>query len=84
VSGTSFRVSIDTNWTATGEPRTDNTRFQTKFPGSFFNEQLRGARREAVAAGTVSDGTINFIQTPSFSLAEIRDVTDDMIQIFKF
>jgi hypothetical protein len=84
VSGSSFPVSINITWTAIGEPRRDDSRFQTRFPGFFFNEQLRGISREAVAAGTVSDGTINFIRAPSFSLADIRDVTDGFIRVMKF
>ncbi|HEY2917901.1 MAG TPA: hypothetical protein VGK77_02775, partial [Candidatus Binatia bacterium] len=59
-------------------------RFQSRFPGFFFNEQLRATTREAAAAGTVSDGTTNFIQTPSFSFANIRDVTDGIVSVIKF
>jgi hypothetical protein len=32
----------------------------------------------------VSDGTTNFIQTPSFSFANIRDVTDGIVSVIKF
>jgi hypothetical protein len=84
VSGSSFNVSIDLTWTATGEPEIVNNRFQSRSPVSFFNEQFRGAFRDAVAAGSVPDGTTNFIQTPSFSFASIRDVIDGIVSVIKF
>jgi hypothetical protein len=84
VSESLFNVSIDVSWTATGEPEKVNSRFQSRSPGFFFNEQLRATTREAAAAGTVSDGTTNFIQTPSFSFADIRDVTDGIVSVIKF
>jgi hypothetical protein len=84
VSGSSFDVSIDVTWTASGQPEKVNNRFQSRFPDRFITEQSRGTFREAVASGTVSDGTTNFIQTSSFSFSDIRDVMRGIIEVIRF
>jgi hypothetical protein len=68
VSGSSFDVFVDLNWTAAGSLSrgTTHSHFQTA-PSCINNQHMQGLFRPAEAAGTVSDGTTNFIPEPAVS-----------------
>jgi hypothetical protein len=81
VSGSSFDVSIDVTWTATGQPVKQKLFVQTRSADFFQIFKSSGTFADASASGTVSDGTTNFIQTADFVFAAIVDVTTG--QVFK-
>ena len=67
VSGTSFEVSINLTWTATGSRIITNLNFRDITPGPSCNEieNARRATREAEASGTISFGGTVFNLGPS-------------------
>jgi len=66
-SETSFGVSVNLTWTATGAPRTTHVRdIQSSF-GVIDVTLTNATSRPAVASGSVSDGSINF--TPNSSVS---------------
>src|SRR5688572_23422736 len=62
VSGTSFDVTINLKWTATGPRIIDNLNFRDITPGPACNEieNARTASRSAEASGTISFGGMVF------------------------
>src|SRR5688572_1968585 len=67
ISGTSFEVSINLTWTATGSRIITNLNFRDITPGPSCNEIENGRRatREAEASGTISFGGTVFNLGPS-------------------
>ena len=65
VSGTSFPLSLDLNWTATGETGRVRDHYQLKTPAFSVNAKFNATSREASATGTISDGSTNYTSTPA-------------------
>jgi hypothetical protein len=67
ISGTSFDVSVELNWIATGPLSRQQTTTHFHTPGCITNSHFQGMSRPATASGTMSDGATNFTPVPSIS-----------------
>ena len=65
VSGTTFNVSVSMAWTSTSPIGHENSTFHFHTKGFTENGHFNADFRDAVASGTVSDGTTNFTPSPS-------------------
>jgi transcriptional regulator with XRE-family HTH domain len=65
VSNKYFPITVDTAWTGVGDTITVKDHFQIKSKEFKLNAKFSGTFQEASAAGTVSDGTTNFIPEPA-------------------
>jgi hypothetical protein len=60
-SGQTVPVSVALKWIADGDSSKDKIRYQTRYPdGSKVMYQSSGLFRQAVASGTISDGTVDY------------------------
>ena len=66
VSASNFDVQVDLAWTATGPLNREKFNTHLHTPGCTVNSHYQGKSRPAQAAGSVSDGAINF--TPGASI----------------
>jgi hypothetical protein len=73
VSGTSFDVYIDVNWTAIGPAIRQNSHYHFHAPGCNYNSQYKENSRDAEVTGSVSDGITNF--TPETGWGRIFSFT---------
>ena len=80
VSFTSFDVTINLAWTATGPLTRDNGHFHSQGPGFIVNGNFNGLVRPAEASGSVSDGSTNFTPNPS-NFAQIASVRSGTVFI---
>ena len=80
VSSTTFNVSVNTTWTATGPLSHEIQSFHFQTKGFIDNFHLNAAFRDAGASGTVSDGTTNFTPSPSL-FAQIASVKSGEVTI---
>ena len=69
VSGSSFDVFVDLDWTAIGDPIRQSSNFHFRTPGFIVNERFSGTFRSAEVSGSVSDGVMNF--TPELGFGNI-------------
>lgn len=67
LSGTSLPVDVSLSWTGTGDTVREQRHSHVKMPGFILNSHSNGTSRNAVASGTVSDGTTNFTPEPAVS-----------------
>ena len=65
VTGTSFTVDVNLNWTGTGDLFRQSFSFKSMTPKCKFMDSSRGTFRSAEAAGVISDGTTNFTPEPT-------------------
>jgi hypothetical protein len=65
VSGASFPVDVNVSWTGVGGTTSTRTHTRQTLPGFKVNERFERTFREAIASGTVSDGTTNFTPQPA-------------------
>jgi len=65
VSNTAFDLTVDLTWTGTTARRHQSDRFIFNSQGCHISLKNDSSYREAVASGTVSDGTTNFTPLPS-------------------
>jgi hypothetical protein len=65
VSGASFPVDVNVSWTGVGGTTSTRTHTRQTLPGFKVNERFESTFREAIASGTVSDGTTNFTPQPA-------------------
>lgn len=71
ISGTTFDVSVDLSWTATGPLSRQQTTTHFHTPGCISNSHMQSRSRPAGASGTISDGVTNF--TPETSISASLD-----------
>ena len=72
VSGTSFDVFVDLDWSATGPLTFENDHTHLQHPCFTANSRFIGKSRSAQASGGVSNGTVNYTPNPS-EFANIGD-----------
>lgn len=60
VSGSTFAVGVDLDWTATAAPRRFKERYSYQTTGFSFSDRVEGVTRAASASGSVSDGTTQY------------------------
>jgi len=65
VSGTSFTVDVNLNWTGTGDLVRQSFSSKVQTPKCKFMERFRGSFRSAEASGVVTDGVTNFTPDPT-------------------
>ena len=65
VTGSSFPVRVDVALTGTGEIVRDHSNTNEIYPGCHIINRWKGSGRDAVATGTVTDGSTNFTPGPS-------------------
>lgn len=65
LTDTSFPVDVSVSWTGSGPTFRQKDHFQLKTPGFKVNAHFDGTFRDAMAAGTVSDGTTDFTPDPA-------------------
>jgi hypothetical protein len=73
ITSTSFTVSVDFTATATGDLERFSNHNVSLVSGLVFITQVNGEGRQAVASGSVSDGSQNFTPTPSFNGSIVRE-----------
>ena len=73
VSGASSTVTVDVGWAGIGDLVRNHSNTNDVYPGCHIINRWHGTGRDALATGTVSDGTTNLIPTPS-QFAEIGHV----------
>ncbi|QIN77995.1 hypothetical protein GBA65_05095 [Rubrobacter marinus] len=61
VSGNTFSVDVDLNWSATAAPRRFKERYSYETTGFSFSGRVKGVTRAASASGSVSDGTAQYV-----------------------
>jgi hypothetical protein len=71
ISGTTFDVSVDLHWTATGPLSRQQTTTHLHTPGCISNSHMQSRSSPAEATGTISDGLTNF--TPETSISASLD-----------
>jgi len=71
ISGASFDLSVDMRWTAIGPLSRQQTTTHFHTPGCISNSHFQARSRPAEAAGTISDGAVNF--TPEASISASLD-----------
>jgi hypothetical protein len=83
VSGASFPLNINVNWTGVGETESTKSRVHQTFPGFKVLKRLDRTFRHATASGTVSDGTTNFTPEPTTEaeLASLRQGDLDITHV---
>jgi hypothetical protein len=74
-TGAAFDVDVTVDWTGTSDISRDHSNSNELYPGCHVINRWKGSGREAVAAGTVTDGVTDFTPTPSQS-GEIGFVVD--------
>lgn len=62
---TSFNISADLSWTATGELLKQNSNDRVSFPGFKMNTRFKGDFRDAIATGTITGNALEFAPVPS-------------------
>jgi hypothetical protein len=67
VSGNTFPVDVSVSWTGSGDIVREKDHVHLKEPGFKLNARSIGTSRNAIASGTVSDGTTNFTPEPAVS-----------------
>lgn len=67
LSGSSFEVTVDLNWTATSSRGHQNSHINFSFQGCHINSHVNAAFRLAEAVGAISNGTTNFTPDPSLA-----------------
>jgi len=67
VSGASFPVTVDVDWVGISDIVRDHSNTNELYPGCHIINRWKGSGRDAVATGTVSDGTTNLAPAPSES-----------------
>ena len=80
VSGNTFNVSVSVAWTSTSAITHENQTFHLHTKGFTENAHLNADFRDAVASGTVSDGTTNFTPSPSV-FAQTMSATEVFVTI---
>jgi len=80
VSNRSFALSIDLTWVGTGEVQRVSDHVLEHFPTFMLNRRLTSMSRDAVATGSVSDGTRNLTPDPSVT-ASIDDVAGGGVSV---
>jgi hypothetical protein len=80
LSSSSFNISANLTWIATGTPTTERSSSHFFSPGCKTNFQFDGTFTPAQASGTVSDGTTNFTPDPSV-FADIASVRSGEVEI---
>ncbi len=71
VSGNTYPVSVDMTWTSTSAIGHQNGTFHYHTKGFTINSHSNADFRDAIASGTVSDGTTNFTPPGTLSFAQI-------------
>jgi hypothetical protein len=80
-AGTSYPVSVNLTWTATGDAVHDSINSTVVIPGGTVQHtSFNGEFRPGSASGTVSDGTTNFTPVPSTS-AELQTSRDIQVTV---
>lgn len=65
VSGNSFNVNVNVNWTGTGDIVRNHSNTNDIYPGCHIINRWKGSGRDAYASGIVSDGATNFTAATS-------------------
>ena len=74
-TGATFPVHVDVTWTGTSDIHRSHSNTNDLYPGCHIINRWKGSGRDAVASGTVTDGTTNLIPDASQG-AEIGYVVD--------
>jgi hypothetical protein len=80
ISSTSIPVAIDVSWTGTAGTVSGTSTLRQIGPGFVFTEHTVGSSRNAIATGTISDGTTDFTPEPS-QFANIDSDKQGWVQI---
>ena len=72
VSGSTTSVGVNVTWTGTGDLTRSSDRVQESGPGYKVIFSSKGSGRDAIATGSVSDGTTEYIQGSS-AFARLND-----------
>ncbi|RQR49421.1 hypothetical protein DIE18_36455 [Burkholderia sp. Bp9125] len=81
VRSTILNMQVDVTWTGTGDKfHVHSAEHVSTFPGGFVNTHVTGWVRQAIASGTVTDGTTNY--TPAAALfSSMNEIDSGKVEI---
>ena len=81
VSGNTFNVSVNMTWTSTSAIQHQHSTFHIHTKSFTLNSHSNADIRDAIASGTVSDGTTNFTPSGTLSFAQIVSSKEYVVTI---
>ncbi|MEZ4656763.1 MAG: hypothetical protein R2911_04255 [Caldilineaceae bacterium] len=66
VTGASLTLNVDLTWIGVGEVSKNRSQYQYQTKGCRYSSRFSGSYRQATAAGTISDGSVNYANSLAF------------------